>query len=546
MRNFCICLCVIVLLTTLSCPSQLSNPPIEFQITSESHNQHLPAIYENVVVWEDWRNGNADIYGCNLSTGEEFQITSELYDQEDPTLYDGTVVWIDIDEIRGYNLENKEVFSIDISTDWPKNPAIYGDIIIWEETNDNLGIYGYNRITDEKFYVSGQSSHDLHLIMNPYDQQNPVIFKDIIIWIDKRHGRNTLCGYNIENNEEFKIFPWATYFLFSFSQHTPALSGDVVIWTEFNGDAIYGYNLSTHEKFPIALSQISKCKKETKRKVAGSTAPAIYEDIVVWVDCRNGNEDLFAYNIATGEEFQITSNEKDQKSPAIYGNIVVWEDNRNGQWDIYGIDISELTPTGKNDTRMKLLFREYFIKLLVIGGLLLFAVLAGKNVYYIVKFYVLKKQNIFKKENLIKMTNSPKSTSSFLSLSFITLLTLFNYVIFRFNYYFFISPDDRILIVLKIWEGIIILILLTNIWRIFGPYTYVDDNQIIIFPRFPGKWKIYEKKSIEKSTFRIGKFNLHLENGKIVVIDLLKAHEDDQIFLLESMKDFLKESMRLE
>jgi len=399
MRSVYVFMSLVILSTSLSCSSQLSDPPAEFQITTESHNQHLPAIYENVVVWEDWRNKNADIYGCDLSTGEEFQITSELYDQEDPALYGNIVIWIDIDEIGGYNLQNKEMFSIDISTDWPENPAIYGDTIIWEEISDNLGIYGYNLITDEEFYVSGQSSLDLHLIRNPYDAQNPVIFKDIIIWIDKRHGRNTLCGYNSETDEEFKIFPWGTYFLFSISQHTPAISGDVVIWTESNGDAIYGYNLSTHEKFPIALSQISECKKETKWKVAGSTAPAIYGDMVVWVDCRNGNEDIFGYNIATGEEFQITSNEKDQKSPAIYENIVVWEDNRNGQWDIYGMDISGLTPSGGNEFQTKLLFREYFIKLLVIGGVLIFTVLAGKNVYYTVKFYLLKKRMVLKMKN---------------------------------------------------------------------------------------------------------------------------------------------------
>lgn len=47
----------------------------EFQITSELHDQKWPAIYENIVVWMDSRNGNWDIYGFNLATGEEFQIT---------------------------------------------------------------------------------------------------------------------------------------------------------------------------------------------------------------------------------------------------------------------------------------------------------------------------------------------------------------------------------------------------------------------------------------------------------------------------------------
>jgi beta propeller repeat protein len=48
--------------------------------------------------------------------------------------------------------------------------------------------------------------------------------------------------------------------------------------------------------------------------------PDIYGDIVVWTDDRNGNYDIYGYNLLTKEEFQITADEADQKSPAIYGD----------------------------------------------------------------------------------------------------------------------------------------------------------------------------------------------------------------------------------
>ncbi|NMC76400.1 MAG: hypothetical protein GYA60_03795, partial [Candidatus Methanofastidiosa archaeon] len=43
-------------------------------ITSDTFNQQRPAIYGDIVVWEDNRNGNSDIYGYNLKTGQEFPI----------------------------------------------------------------------------------------------------------------------------------------------------------------------------------------------------------------------------------------------------------------------------------------------------------------------------------------------------------------------------------------------------------------------------------------------------------------------------------------
>jgi beta propeller repeat protein len=59
----------------------------------ESTIQQYPAIYGNVVVWKDDRNGNWDIYGYDLSTENEFQITEDVSDQEWPAIYGNTVVW---------------------------------------------------------------------------------------------------------------------------------------------------------------------------------------------------------------------------------------------------------------------------------------------------------------------------------------------------------------------------------------------------------------------------------------------------------------------
>ncbi|AKB42594.1 cell surface protein [Methanosarcina vacuolata Z-761] len=101
-----------------------------------------------------------------------------------------------------------------------------------------------------------------------------------------------------------------------------------------NGDYdIYMYNLSTSTETPIVIT--------------GSTqfSPAIYENRIVWEDDRNGNQDIYMYDLSTSKETQITTDESDQLRPAIYGHKIVWQDRRNGNWDIYMYDIPTCTET---------------------------------------------------------------------------------------------------------------------------------------------------------------------------------------------------------
>ncbi len=65
-------------------------------LTTNPYDQRNVDISGHIVVWQDNRAGNWDIYGYNLVTGTEFAITDDEFDQTDPAI-DGTLVaWADM------------------------------------------------------------------------------------------------------------------------------------------------------------------------------------------------------------------------------------------------------------------------------------------------------------------------------------------------------------------------------------------------------------------------------------------------------------------
>jgi beta propeller repeat protein len=73
-------------------------------------------------------------------------------------------------------------------------------------------------------------------------------------------------------------------------------------------------------------------------------SPDVSGNIIVWGDNRNGNWDIYAYDLASGKEFPVCTDPGPQDNPKISGNMIVWDDWRhdNGtrtNCDIYGYDM---------------------------------------------------------------------------------------------------------------------------------------------------------------------------------------------------------------
>ena len=207
-------------------------------------------------------------------------------------------------------------------------PKVANSIIVWhDERNADGDIYGYNLNTQSEFAICTTSG----------DQSVPDVYGDIVVWQDRRNSvaPPDIYGYNLATHTEFPIC------VESHGQGNPVIYGNYVVWQDsragsYNQD-IYAYNLNTHTEFPISTAGESQ------------VAPDIYGNIIVWMDYRNEpnhncwpncNTDIYGYDLTSGTEFAISTEEHYQGGPRIYGNTVVWIDKRYGNYDVFGYNLT--------------------------------------------------------------------------------------------------------------------------------------------------------------------------------------------------------------
>ena len=245
-----------------------------------------PAIYNDKIVWEDYRNGyeNSDIYMYDISTGKETQITTSG-SAHFPDIYGDRIVWID-ERNKGSNSGYYyDVYMYDLSTgketqisadgsayDY-ESPSISGDKIVWQGSEDN--IYVHNLSTNETIEIVTEQQY-------PGTNLRLDIFNDKIVYWDTRDAYGTEFNDGILNPN------------------------------------IYMYNLSTNKETQITTSKSAVGK------------PSIYDDKIVWVDNRDGKDDIYMYDISTKKETLIKASEEvgcSTGSPKIYGDRIVWSDS---------------------------------------------------------------------------------------------------------------------------------------------------------------------------------------------------------------------------
>jgi beta propeller repeat protein len=264
----------------------------------------------------DKRAGDFDIYIYEIDNNIESPLITGEGDQSFPSIDDDLAAWVDNStgesDIGYLNFSTKQQESLK-KPGAQTSPSVYKNYISYLNNGTEIWLF------DTK------SEKDFQLVPGSIKME-PSIGDRGVIWTDYRAGSNDSDIYMFD----FKILADIPIISGFFNQTNPSISRDNIVWTDdrsgyFN---VYIFNLTANREMNITNDNVNH------------SSPDISEDKVIWVDKSKGNLNVFLHDIKSNQTKQITTDNSDHRYPMIDGNRVIWVDNRTGSDQVYLYDIS--------------------------------------------------------------------------------------------------------------------------------------------------------------------------------------------------------------
>jgi beta propeller repeat protein len=222
-----------------------------------------------------------------------------------------------------------------------------------EDSTGNVDVYLYNIDSDTHTRITNSDAYETRAILS----------EDYIFFVHKE--------INPQNNA-----------IYMYNRNTSAVTLVENLSTDYGVPRVFTNDLFVYVTYDMDIADKKLTSKSSCIKTYDSVSQTI-ETIVevdchihslieadgeklVWADGRNGNLDIFMYDLDTGIETTICDDPNEQRWPCIAGDLVVWEDHRNDYnnddpgatppiydhdyGDIYGYIISTGTEIGIDTT----------------------------------------------------------------------------------------------------------------------------------------------------------------------------------------------------
>jgi Tol biopolymer transport system component len=192
------------------------------QITTETHAQVHPRIYENTIVWLDNRHEATDqyphpydVYAFDLKTNQEKRITSATTAEGYGTvsISGNAVIWTDMrhanPQIKNYPSNagdyNNEIYLFDLVTNQEHRitsnsandhyPCIDGTMIVW------LRQIGYRQANVYAYDLAPSIGKEIQISQSNYAADFPSISGNLILWQDARSSQGNTSNDVIMNGQ---------------------------------------------------------------------------------------------------------------------------------------------------------------------------------------------------------------------------------------------------------------------------------------------------------------------------------------------------------
>jgi beta propeller repeat protein len=307
-----------------SAQAQTSQTPYAVErsvLADRKKDQVQPRISGTWVVWKDYRghslravddSPNAEIFGIDLDSGQEYEL-ADTDNATDPAIDGSLAVWTQAGretDIVGWDFAGSEYVKIATGRGRQERPAVSGRLVVWQDNrNGSWDIF----LRD----LDAPESGDAPLFEQSEDQEHPAISGRTVVWEDRRDRGAGADIFAMELDDQKVIRLTSSHDAFE-----PAISGRWVVWVGRVDQAVFARNLDE-----------DKPRRLTKGP-GGKSQPAISGDFVVWTDERNGNRDVYGYDLVAGVEFPIAVADGPQDAPSVDGATVVWSDGRGDNRDI--------------------------------------------------------------------------------------------------------------------------------------------------------------------------------------------------------------------
>ena len=306
----------------LTAPAAAQAAPAVFLVSNEMGGQAGPDISGNMAVWTDNRNGNLDIYGRDLNSGNALAVCTNKSTQDNPSVTATVVgsrteyvaVWVDQrnhdgGDIYGRNITTKHNFVVARSGTLKWFPEIVDQWVVWIEAEDSAGPYTIKArdLAAAKTYKIATST-----VLSSFGVSRRTDGAETVHTAVYTSSGGDISGRNLPAGAPFRVTQTSKF------EWSPDISANRVVWWEAGGRVMFK-NLTTGKR----------------TYVAQGSRPRIDGELVTWdgggkggsfaIDYKAGAA-IYVRNIARGTNVvKITQKNLTCLFPAISGHTVIWE-----------------------------------------------------------------------------------------------------------------------------------------------------------------------------------------------------------------------------